>query len=276
MLSESAAKVDAMKARTKNVRILTIDVERQRGKWEIEQWDPYLPKFARMETMVRRPRIMCFAAKWFGEDEVIYADERGRNGRGTGGWRRMVQQMWELLEAADVVITFNGDRADLPWMNEEFKYAGLPKVLPPRSIDLYKQSKAVRDLPYKSLRYLAREFGSQQKLEHDGPDLWKLCLTGDQAAWDQMRAYNEQDVVATEALWLDELPWLDGRAHIGLLIGDGESKRCPNCGSTDLKALAKPARAFVREYQAFRCQECGTPLRTNFLVGTPQYTRGVR
>lgn len=275
-LADAATRVDALKARTKGVRILTFDVERQRGKWLIEQWDPYLPKFARMETMIQRPRIMCFAAKWFGEDEVIYADERGRNGKGQGGWRSMVKQLWDLLNEADVVITFNGDRADLPWANEEFKYAGLPKVMPPKSIDLYKQSKAVRALPYKSLRYLAREFGSQQKLEHEGPDLWKLCAKADADAWDQMRAYNEQDVVATEALWLDELPWLDGRVHMGMLISDGESMRCPNCGSNDLESQQKPARAYTREYQAYRCNECGSPLRTNFLIGKPQHTRPVR
>lgn len=268
--------VEALKARTKGVRILTIDVERQRGKWLIEQWDPYLPKFARMETMVQRPRIMCFAAKWFGEDEIIFADERGRNGKGTGGWRSMVKQMWDLLNAADVVITFNGDKADIPWMREEFKYARLTKPMPFKSLDLYKQSKSARNLPYRSLRYLAREFGTMNKLEHEGPDLWRLCEAGDPEAWAQMRSYNEQDVLVTEDRWLDDIPWLDGRVHMGMLISDGESMRCPNCGSNDLESQQKPTRAYTREYQAYRCNECGSPLRTNFLIGKPQHTRPVR
>lgn len=268
--------VEALKARTKSVRILTIDVERQRGKWLIEQWDPYLPKFARMETLVQRPRIMCFAAKWFGEDQIIFADERGRNGKGTGGWRSMVKQMWALLNEADVVVTFNGDRADIPWMNEEFKYARLNKPMPYKSLDLYKQSKAARNLPYRSLRYLAREFGTMNKLEHEGPDLWRLCEAGDPEAWTQMRSYNEQDVLVTEDRWLDDIPWLDGRVHMGMLISDGESMRCPNCGSNDLASQQKPVRAYTREYQAFRCNECGSPLRTNFLIGKPQHTRPVR
>jgi hypothetical protein len=260
----------------KNVRILTIDVERQRGEWKVRRWDPYPPKFLRMETMVQRPRIMCFAAKWFGEDEVIYADERGRNGKGRAGTRSMVKQMWDLLNAADVVITFNGDRADIPWMNEEFRYAGLHRPMPFKSLDLYKQSKAARNLPYRSLRYWGQEFGHSNKLEHEGPDLWDLCEAGDPEGWAQMRAYNEQDVRVTEDMWLDELPWLDGRVHMGMLISDGESMRCPNCGSNDLTSQEKPARAYTREYQAFRCNACGSPLRTNFLIGKPQHTRPVR
>jgi len=276
-LGSVAERIAALTPAAANVKILTIDVERQRGKWEIEGWEPtYKRAWFPMETMVRRPRIMCFAAKWYGSDEVIYADERGRNGKGTGGWRSMVNRMWRLLDEADVVVTFNGDRADVPWMNEEFKYAGLPKPMPFKSIDLYKQSKRVRDLPYKSLRYLAREFGSQQKLEHDGPDLWKLCLDGDPDGWAQMEAYNRQDVIATESLWLDELPWLDGATHMGILIGDDNPRRCPNCGGSNLTRHHKPARAHVREYESFRCDDCGTPVRSNILVGKPQYTRPIR
>lgn len=262
--------LDDLKARTKNVRILTIDVERQRGEWKVRRWDPYPPKFLHMDTMVSRPRIMCFAAKWHSSDEMIYHEERGRNGTA-----RMVKAMWDLVNEADVLVTFNGDRADIPWMKEEFRYAGLPKPMPSKSIDLYKQLKGEFKLPYRSLRYAAREFGNIPKLENDGLDLWERCEQGDEAAWAQMRAYNEQDVLATEDLWFDTLPWLNGTTHMGVLIGDGES-RCPNCGSTDLVAQDRPARAYVREYQAYRCGECRSPLRTNFLRGKPQHTRPVR
>lgn len=270
MLSDAAAKVDAIKARTNNVRILTIDVERQRGKWEVRRWDPYPPKFLSMETMVFRPRIMSFAAKWHTSDEVIYVDERGRNGQ-----QRMVKAMYELVNQADVLVTFNGERADIPWMKEEFRYAGLPKPMPSKSIDLYKQLKGEFALPYRSLRYAAREFGNIPKIETSGLDLWERCEQGDEEAWALMEAYNKQDVLATEDLWFDTLPWLNGTTHLGVLIGDGEA-RCPNCGSTALTAQPRPARAYVREYQAFRCDDCRSPLRTNFLVGKPQYTRPVR
>lgn len=262
--------LDALKARTKNVRILTIDVERQRGEWKVRRWDPYPPKFLHVDTLVSRPYIMCFAAKWHTSDEVIFHDERGRDGR-----QRMVKAMWELVNEADVLVTYNGDKADIPWMKEEFKYAGLPKPMPAKSIDLYKQLKGEFALPYRSLRYAAREFGSIPKLETDGLDLWERCEQGDPEAWALMQSYNETDVRTTEDLWFDFLPWLNGSTHLGVLIGDGEM-RCPNCGSTSMTSQPKPARAYVREYQAFRCDECGSPLRTNFLVGQRQHSRPVR
>lgn len=254
-----------------NVKILTIDVERQRGEWKVERWDPFPPKYLPMETMVRRPRIMCFAAKWYGNDEVIFLDERGRN-----GVQRMVKTMWELLDSADAVVTFNGDRADFPWMNEEIEYHDLPRPMPYRSIDLYKMNKQRFARPYKSLRYLARELGVAPKLDVSGKDLWELCEQGDPDAWALMREYNEQDVRTTEAAWLSQLSWLNGSAHLGVLIDDGQSRRCPNCGSVNLTRHKKPARANVRAYEAFRCDDCGTPVRSNILVGKPQHTRPIQ
>lgn len=272
-----ADRIHALTPAAKNVKILTIDVERQRGKWEIEGWEPvYKRAWFPMETMVRRPRIMCFAAKWYSSDEVIFHDERGTNGRGTGGHRRMVQAMWDLLDTADAVVTYNGDKADFPWMHEEFMHAGLPRPMPFKSIDLIKVNRKRFALPYRSLRYLSRELGTSGKLEHEGPDLWDLCLAGDEDGWAQMEAYNRQDVIATEETWLRLLPWLDGAAHMGILIGDDEQRRCPNCGSVNLTRQRKPARAHVREYESFRCDDCGTPVRSNILVGKPQYTRPIR
>lgn len=260
----------------KDTRILVIDVERQRGEWRVRRWDPYPPKFLHMDMLVERPRIMCFAAKWYGSDDMVYLDERGTSGKGVGGRKRMVKAMWELLNQADVVVTYNGERADFPWMQEEFMYLDLPRPMPYKSIDLIKVNRKRFALPYRSLRYLARETGTSGKMEHEGPDLWDLCAAGDIAAWDQMRAYNEQDVRVTEELWLKLLPWLDGSTHMGVLIGDDTTRRCPNCGSAHLTQQKKPARAHVREYEAFRCDNCGAPLRTNFLVGKPQYTRPAR
>lgn len=257
-----------------NVRILTIDVERQRGEWKVERWDPFPPKYLHMDTMVRRPRIMCFAAKWYGSDDIIYLDERGKAG-GTRGAGQMVRGMWDLLEEADAVVTFNGDKADVPWMHEEFQYHNLPRPMPYRSIDLYKMNRTRFARPYKSLRYLARELGTAPKMDVSGKDLWELCAQGDAAAWDTMRDYNIQDVRTTEESWLSQLSWLNGSAHLGVLIDDGENRRCPNCGSTKMTRHHKPARANVRAYEAFRCDDCGTPIRTNILVGKPQYTRPI-
>lgn len=257
--------------------IVTIDVERQRGKWEISGWEPvYKRAWFPMETMVRRPRIMCFAAKWYGSDEVLFYDERGANGRGLGGQKRMVKAMWELLDSADAVVTFNGDRADIPWMNEEFDYLNLPRPMPYRSIDLYKMNRQRFARPYKSLRYIARELGTAGKLDTSGKDLWELCEQGDPDAWAEMRAYNEQDVRTTEEVWLRQLSWLNGSAHLGILINDGEGRRCPNCGGVNLSRHHKPARANVRAYEAFRCDDCGTPVRSNILVGKPQFTRPIQ
>lgn len=271
-----ASKAAALTPTASNTRILTIDVERQRGEWKVERWDPFPPKYLPMDTMIRRPRIMCFAAKWYGSDEILFFDERGKDAQGTRGAKRMVKAMWDLLEEADAVVTYNGDRADFPWMHEEFAYWGLPRPMPYRSIDLYKTNRSRFARPYKSLRYVARELGTAPKMDVSGMDLWDLCAQGDSAAWGTMRDYNIQDVRTTEETWLSQLSWLNGSAHLGVLIDDGRTNRCPNCGSVNLTRHHKPARANVRAYEAFRCDDCGTPVRSNILVGKPQFTRPIQ
>lgn len=250
----------------KSVRILTIDVERFAGRWR--SWDNQ-PRFLAASQMLQPPRIFCFAAKWLDEKKPVTFDERG-------GHRKMIEAAWNLLSEADVIVTYNGTKADVPWLNEHFLDYNLGPSAPFKHIDLIKSNRQRFNLPYRSLDYLANRVMGVGKVKTDH-ELWDLCEVGDSAAYRKMLAYNCKDVVLTEQLMLEMLPWLTDLPHMGMLISDGEGQRCYACGRqiTESQRWSKPARAYVREYALYRCS-CQAWNRTTYLTGKAQHTRAIR
>lgn len=223
----------------KNVKILTLDVERFPGRWK--SWDN-MPRFLSADKMIQAPRIFMFAAKWLHEKKPVAWDERA-------GHAAMIEQAWNLISECDVLVTYNGTKADVPWLNEHFLDYGLGPTAPFKHIDLIKTNRQRFNLPYRSLDYLAGRVMGTGKVKTDG-SLWDRCEDGDPAAYADMTKYNLGDVVLTESLMLELLPWITDMPHMGMLVSDGEQHRCYACGKpiTAAQRWSKPARAYVREY----------------------------
>jgi DNA polymerase elongation subunit (family B) len=260
---DAARKTTFDKSVKAQVKILTIDVERAPGSFL--SWDPF-PKFLGPEKMLQPSRIICFAAKWFGEKEVIFYDERD-------GHRQMIEAAWRLLTEADVVVTYNGDKADVPWFNEHFADYGLGPAAPFKSVDLIKSNRQRFNLPYRRLDYLASRYIGASK-DHTDFQLWLDCMAGDEKQWARMRRYNENDVRLTEKVYLRLLPWITNSPHFGMLTG--QSRACPFCGSPKLVRTGKTVAAFVQKYSLLRCQACLGWSREVFKMQDPNFTRAVR
>lgn len=262
-----AADLRGLSRAAKNVKVLTIDVERYPGRWR--SWDNQ-PRFLRADQMIQPPRIFCFAAKWLHEKQPVTVDERG-------GHEQMTRAAWDLLSEADVVVTYNGTKADIPWLNEHFLDYNLGPAAPFKHVDLIKSNRQRFNLPYRSLDYLSGRVLGAAKMRTEG-DLWTQCEAGDEAAYRKMLAYNVKDIALTEQLYLELIPWLTDQPHMGQLIDDGEAMRCAGCGHklTEKDRWQKPARAYVRSYALYRCARCGSWNRSTFLTGKPLLTRPVK
>lgn len=260
------AKQIGLAREAKNVRILTLDVERFAGRWR--SWDNQ-PRFLAANQMLQPPRVFCFAAKWLHEKKAVTFDERD-------GHQAMTEAAWDLMSQADVLVTYNGTKADVPWLNEHFLDYGLGPAAPFKHVDLIKTNRQRFNLPYRSLDYLSGRVVGASKIKTDYT-LWDRCEAGDKDAYRDMLAYNCKDVVLTEQVMLELLPWITDMPHMGMLISDGEQHRCYACGRqiTEAQRWSKPARAYVREYALYRC-ECQSWNRSTFLIGKGQFTRSVR
>lgn len=224
----------------KKPKILLLDIETAPGTayvWQL--FDENIP----LERLISPSRMLCWAAKWY-QGSWHVADERG-------GRKALLQPLHALLSEADAVVTYNGDRFDLPKINGEFVSVELQPLPPIPSIDLFR---TVKTLGYQSgkLQFVSKHLGIGQKAETGGFELWADVMAGKEKAWAKMLRYNRQDVALLEKLYTKLRPYI--KHHPKLHFRD--SMTCPTCGS------GKTQRRGYRRTKAFsterlNCQGCG-------------------
>lgn len=213
--------------------------------------------------------VMCWAAKWLGESKVHFArvsyDEKGD----VTGEREMLQGIWDMLDAADIVVHYNGKRFDIPTLNKAFLLHGFTPPAPYKQVDLLQVARRQFRFPSNKLEYVARALGIGGKVHHAGHGLWVACMANDDAAWRTMARYNRKDVTLLEKLYVRLLPWIQNHPNVGLWA-DGVV--CTNCGSAKLQRRGVKHTAH-QVYHRFQCQACGTWMRGNVPQAEPVVMR---
>ena len=243
-------------------KILVLDIETQRAI--VETFNLFRP-FIGIDQVQVPTRVLCFAAKWRGADDVIF--KSAWNDGDEDSYRRMLQAAWDLLDEADIVVTWNGDRFDVQWFESEFVRLGLGRPAPYKSIDLIKTLKKYfkGGLMSMKLDWSSRMVLKDRKVSHSGVDLWWDIRHGvraeRRAARKLMREYNEHDVRLTERLFEHYLPYLH-TLNLALYEPNDGELRCTKCAGTDLKKDG--VKSFVTTagvFQMWRCKSCGATSR---------------
>lgn len=194
--------------------------------------------------------VLCWAAKWLGEPEVMFSSVRY-------GKKTMLRKIHRLLDQADAVIHYNGTKFDVPTLNKEFVSHNLKPPAPYKEIDLLKTAKKRFRFPSNKLDYIAQALGLGGKVRHPGHELWTGCMAGDEKAWEMMEKYNTHDVHLLEGVYKLLLPWIQNHANVMLYE---QAQVCPNCGANHYQR-----RGFyytqALKYQRYQCQNCGNWFR---------------
>lgn len=206
--------------------------------------------------------ILCWAAKWLGEENVYFQS------RQNVGAKSMLKPLHRLLEEADAIISYNGKRFDIPWINSEFVTYGMPPPSPYKQIDLLETVKRQFKFPSNKLEYVSKALGVGEKVKHDGFELWVRCINKDPEAWALMQEYNVGDVVVLENLYLKLRPWIKGHANHSLHNPD--SLVCPHCGGTHHHKRGF-AHTLASVYQRYQCLDCGTWFKDNTILNRKNY-----
>jgi DNA polymerase elongation subunit (family B) len=200
---------------------------------------------------------LCWSAKWLGEKEVFYSSIRH-------GKKKMVRDIHKLMQEADAVCTYNGNKFDIPILNKDFLLNNLPPPPPSKSIDLLRVVKGKFRFPSNKLAYVSKALGIGSKVEHSGHELWVRCMNGDQQAWTTMEKYNKQDVRLLESLYTRLKPWIKNHPNQGLYVDDPQC--CPKCGSETFQRRGMEHTATC-SYQRFQCMKCSGWFRSTRNIG---------
>lgn len=217
--------------------------------------------------------ILTWSAKWLFE-ETVYSNRLTSREAKKQTDKRIMQNLWKLLNDADIVVTHNGKKFDLPKINTRFILNGLLPPLPYQQIDTLDSIKKNMAFSSNKQEFLNIAFGSPRKLDTGGFELWSDCYDGKEEALVKMEEYNKGDVVSLEQNYLKLRPYIIPHPNMGLFIMDG-LQRCPSCGSSDLHDCHKDYRTTVSVYELRKCNNCGANSRVRKNKGTLKEKNGI-
>jgi len=235
-----------MARRKHNMKILYLDIETTPHEGTF--WNLF-PKYIPINQIKTPTEVLCWAAKWEGEREVLFSKRDTKGG---------TAQMWDLLDRADAVVHYNGKSFDMKHLNREFAVRGWGPPSPYHQIDLLSCVRQNFKLASNKLDWVSRYFGLGKKVKHAGIELWYGCMEDNQDDWKVMERYNKQDVKLLPKLYKFLLPWIKSHPNVAL-YGEGapSSETCGQCGSTDgQKRGTYKTKAGI--YNRWRCNGCGT------------------
>ena len=232
-------------------KILLLDIETaplEAYIWSL--WTKYVgPSLLKCEWF-----ILTWAAKWLGDD-TVYSRKLTSSEALREDDERIMRDLWDFLDEADIIIAHNGERFDVPKINSRFL---LNKMSPPSSykqIDTLRVARKEFGFTHNSLDSLAKLFGIEGK-NKTTMELWIDCKHGSDDALEEMEEYDIQDVIVLEKVYFKMRPYIKGHPNLDLYI-DSESPVCPQCGEDSL--LAVEGKFFYTQavrYQLYRCSSC--------------------
>lgn len=240
------------KAVTPAPRVLIFDIETApllAYVWKL--WDENIG----LNQLLSGTYLLSWAAKWLGEPEVFYADQR--NAPDIEDDSEILKGLWELLDQADIVITHNGDRFDIKKVNSRFIKHGIKPPSSFRSIDTLKVAKRYFGFDSNKLEFLAKYLACTPKSGHQrfaGFELWKQCVFHrNPEAFIEMEDYNRQDVLTLEEVYLKLRPYMRNHPNFNVFT-DSLEARCFCGGEYEEKEYAFTNTAkHVRSI----CKVCG-------------------
>lgn len=205
------------------------------------KWETNVIKF------VKEWELASFAYKWSGDKTITCYSRR------TLSEKQLVLKLRSVLDKADIVVAHNGDSFDLRKARAKFVQFGLKPPALNKSVDTKKIAKSQFSFNSNSLNDLGETLGLGKKMETGGFSLWEGCMDNDPKSWALMEAYNKQDVILLEKVYLKLRAWAPSHPSMSAL---SDRPGCHKCGSRNVHSRGIQL-ATKKKYKRFQCQDCG-------------------
>lgn len=217
--------------------------------------------------MISDWHMISWSAKWDGAEEV-FGDVVSREEILEEDDSRIMNSLWYMLDAADVVVGHNGDKFDIPSINTRFIINGMTPPSPYRQVDTLKIAKRKFKFTRNNLDALGDFLGVGRKIDTGGFELWSRCVAGDEEALEEMYSYNRQDVVLLEEVYHKLLPYALPHPSHGVVNPSGKHV-CPRCSSENVQKRGY-YHTNVSTFQRYKCTDCGSWSRARKNVRTKE------
>jgi DNA polymerase elongation subunit (family B) len=239
-------------------KIICWDLETIPDLSEVMKVMPGLSAYPGLTLKATINSIICFGYKIFGEKKTHRI-----NAWDFPGWKKSVNDdkslckvIYETLKDADAIVTHNGYRFDLKFLQTRLlkhKLPPLPKII---HIDTVRLAKSNLLMFNNRLDTIAKNLTSEQKMENGGWQLWVDVLKRDKKSMKTMEEYCKQDVNTLEAIYKVLRPFITQMPNYNI-YSTIEAHVCPNCGSTRLHGHGAVARkTFISK--RLLCLDCST------------------
>lgn len=224
-------------------------------------WSPWKPVIP-YDNILEESVILCWSAAWLNEDpNYIFGDSLHLSGERSAGWHRddraLVEDLWDFLDRADIIIGHNVDRFDLTHINTLFLRHGMPPTSPYQIIDTYKVSKRKFRMATNKLGDCAKRFSLRHEKLDTTLELWRQCADGNPAAFEEMYTYNKGDIATGIDYYLLLRPYVPSHPP----VAPGRSDVCQYCGSLNLEPIDGAYRTQASVFPLLRCTDCGGIVR---------------
>ena len=224
----------------------------------------------RMHHIEFDPMIMCFSWGWYDrtkpmkkhrgkvhnemvkikfEDIVLKGGLKARNEE-----ERIVRIAWKLLDEADEVMAFNGDRFDDKVLIAAFMRFRMGMPSPYNTIDPFKMSKVGRFVSH-SLANLCRSLGIPGKAEITHSSTWRGVIDGDRKSKKLMKIYNDLDVVRMFDVFEIVFAYAKTKLKTNMSAFRNGAFCCPYCGSYSLQSRGAQTYG-TGTFRWYYCNDC--------------------
>jgi len=236
---------------TNGPKILFLDIETApQLSYHWGRWNQNISQ----KQVVEEGFLLCYAYKWLGDRKK--AKVRGLDDIPVKNEEQvLVEELWDLIDEADIVVGHYVKRFDLPEIFRRFAFYDMKPPSPVRAICTKEQAKKHFRFQSNRLGDLGEFLGLGGKLSHEGFELWRGCLEWDPKSWKTMKAYNQRDVDLLEKVYLRLRPYMTTHPNLGAYKHTHEAS-CPKCGSENLQARGYATTQLGR-FQRFVCNDCG-------------------
>lgn len=228
--------------------------------WDLEITPSIVATFGRFNqnighnNVIREGGAIVSAAWKYAGESKIYSSVMTPEEALKDDDSRIICQLYEAFEISDASIAHNAG-FDMGVFRARLALHGMPMHKRVKVIDTYRISKQMR-FNSRKLDSLADYFNAGRKVTHEGIQLWIRCMNGDVEALEEMRVYNEQDIVLLEEVYNCIKAYDNKPINLGQYYNDNEY-HCPACGSTDVVSTGNLVYTEVSAFDEMQCNACG-------------------